>query len=650
MLKRKIGLVMTLMISNLLIASAFGVIVNNIKANEQSLEVVKDVWNESGWVNEINADNGDTVTFRITVTYHNVTQPQYQHYAENISIDDKLPDGLEYVVGSAEPFEPDISGNILIWDLGSTILYDDQSYVITFNATINSDEGQLTNFAQAEADEHCTSLHITSFDIALVNVNVLNPCISVEKYVFNGCNWTETVIVEENTDVIFEIVVENIGDADLEVYVNDTFPDGLEYNDSATVNDIPQEPTFVGDIFYWHFEIVKPNDIITIQFSAHVDANPCSENVNLVRVTGFTNCSEEVKDSDTATVIVNGECVQKQVWDGDSWEEETDANIGDIVSFKITVTYDGNLTLKQIKVKDELPECLEYVEGSAEPEEPEVSGDGITLWWNFSEEYNLGNGESLEITFDANVISNYCDPAENWVYVTGMECGVHPWYGEDSAIVNIGCELVADAGGPYTGNVSNEITITGSATGGKPPYNYKWDLDNDGQYDDATGAIITHSWNQEGTYIIWLKITDENNNTDTDYASVTIIGEVNKPPSKPIIYGQNIGKPGIEYEYTFISTDPDEDVIAKYTVNWGDGNNEIIEGPFESGMAVKTSHSWVKKGTYIINAKASDIHGLDSYWGTLNIKMPRNRILNIGLFEHFSNHFPILQKLLQRLG
>ncbi len=93
---------------------------------------------------------------------------------------------------------------------------------------------------------------------------------------------------------------------------------------------------------------------------------------------------------------------------------------------------------------------------------------------------------------------------------------------QDSARVYVECDYTADAGGPYSGDIDEEIEITGIATDGNPPYLYQWDLDNDGGFDDATGATITHSWSEAGSYIIRLKVTDEDNQIAEDYAAVNI--------------------------------------------------------------------------------------------------------------------------------
>jgi len=84
--------------------------------------------------------------------------------------------------------------------------------------------------------------------------------------------------------------------------------------------------------------------------------------------------------------------------------------------------------------------------------------------------------------------------------------------------------LEADAGGPYYGYVGQPITLEGSATGGVPPYHFAWDLDNDGEYDDATGDTVTWTWSTAGTYTVGLQVTDSATpaNVSTDDATVVV--------------------------------------------------------------------------------------------------------------------------------
>ena len=89
--------------------------------------------------------------------------------------------------------------------------------------------------------------------------------------------------------------------------------------------------------------------------------------------------------------------------------------------------------------------------------------------------------------------------------------------------------FTADAGGPYSGIVGESITLEGSASGGTPDYTYDWDLDNDGQYDDATGASPSYSWDTADIYTIGLRVTDDTAATATDTAMVTVTEEAFDP-------------------------------------------------------------------------------------------------------------------------
>jgi len=69
---------------------------------------------------------------------------------------------------------------------------------------------------------------------------------------------------------------------------------------------------------------------------------------------------------------------------------------------------------------------------------------------------------------------------------------------------------VADAGGPYTGDEGSAIILDASGS-----YDlddvivlYEWDLDNDAEYDDATGVATTAVFNDDGVYTVGLKVTD----------------------------------------------------------------------------------------------------------------------------------------------
>jgi outer membrane protein assembly factor BamB len=109
-------------------------------------------------------------------------------------------------------------------------------------------------------------------------------------------------------------------------------------------------------------------------------------------------------------------------------------------------------------------------------------------------------------------------------------------------------------------------------------------------------------------------------------------------PVVPSVDGPASGKIKQTYNYTVVSTDPEGNNISYY-VDWGDGSNTGWIGPFNSGHELTVNHTWAKRGTYIIKAKAVDNYSAESGWGTLSVTMP---------LSYESPHHPFLDWLLSR--
>ncbi|MCX7843752.1 MAG: choice-of-anchor D domain-containing protein [Candidatus Bipolaricaulota bacterium] len=90
--------------------------------------------------------------------------------------------------------------------------------------------------------------------------------------------------------------------------------------------------------------------------------------------------------------------------------------------------------------------------------------------------------------------------------------------------------LSVSAGGPYRGVVGIPVTLRATASGGFSPYAFAWDLDQDGEYDDASGAEVTWTWFAPGTYTLGVQARDSQGYTATDRTVATIAparGDVN---------------------------------------------------------------------------------------------------------------------------
>ena len=126
---------------------------------------------------------------------------------------------------------------------------------------------------------------------------------------------------------------------------------------------------------------------------------------------------------------------------------------------------------------------------------------------------------------------------------------------------------------------------------------------------------------------------------------------INLPPDKPTISGTKEGQVGVDYEYNFSTTDPENQNIS-YEIQWGDGNESGWLGPYKSGTKITLNHTWIKKGNYKIRCRARDIYNELSNWATLEVSMPRNKPFNFNfnllrwLFDQFPNAFPIVKYLL----
>lgn len=90
---------------------------------------------------------------------------------------------------------------------------------------------------------------------------------------------------------------------------------------------------------------------------------------------------------------------------------------------------------------------------------------------------------------------------------------------------------VAQTDSAYTINEGESLTLdAGSSSDPEDdPLTFAWDLDGDGQYDDASGDSPTIAWSalpadlqQNGTYTISVQVSDDSGNSDTADATLTI--------------------------------------------------------------------------------------------------------------------------------
>jgi hypothetical protein len=176
-----------------------------------------------------------------------------------------------------------------------------------------------------------------------------------------------------------------------------------------------------------------------------------------------------------------------------------------------------------------------------------------------------------------------------------------------------------------------------------------------GPYLSGEVVTVSHIWENPDTYEIKAKAMDSHY-AESEWSEPHIITiAANQKPTSTTITGPILGFGGTEYEFNFVSTDPDGHDLY-YRVNWDDGDIEEWFGPYSSGEVVKLSHSWKLKGSYWIKAWAKDTLGEESPQASYKFtvltnanKEKTNYFVLSEVLVRLAERFPLMNKILQSL-
>lgn len=179
----------------------------------------------------------------------------------------------------------------------------------------------------------------------------------------------------------------------------------------------------------------------------------------------------------------------------------------------------------------------------------------------------------------------------------------------------------------------NYTTSTTDREGQQVQYQFSWD---DGTITGWTslqpsGQSITssHTWDRVGTYHVMVRARDENGSVSgwSSSRKVYIGVQPNAPPlPPPTPSGPARGEPLTSYQFSVVTTDPDDDNIY-YGWDWnGDGTADEWMGSYPSGQSITTAHTWTSGGVYTVQVKAKDVRGATSRWSDpLVVAIPPNQ-------------------------
>lgn len=147
-----------------------------------------------------------------------------------------------------------------------------------------------------------------------------------------------------------------------------------------------------------------------------------------------------------------------------------------------------------------------------------------------------------------------------------------------------------DAGGPYTAQAENSIQFQGTISGGTAPYSYVWSF-GDGTYAYEEDPVKTYA--TPGTYTATLSVTDYNNQTCSDTASVT----VTTIPVALTCYAGNDQQGTVNVAMAFTATASGGTGYYSYSWAFGDGN---------SGTGNPGNHIYATAGVYTVTLTVND--------------------------------------------
>lgn len=194
----------------------------------------------------------------------------------------------------------------------------------------------------------------------------------------------------------------------------------------------------------------------------------------------------------------------------------------------------------------------------------------------------------------------------------------------------------ANAGLDKTVNEGNAVTLNGTGStdpdGNEDIISYNWDF---GDGNTGSGAILNHTYLNNGVYTATLTVTDTAGETSTDTATITVNNVA------PII--NSIGSiepvlPGIQINTN--ASFSDAGVLDTHTAtwNWGDGNSSagVVSETNGSGT-VTGNHTYSSPGVYTVTLTVNDGTDIGSQTLTITILTASQTINNlVDLVETFN--------------
>jgi uncharacterized repeat protein (TIGR01451 family) len=349
-------------------------------------------------VNDTAPDVGDTVTFTLTLSNAGPDA------ATNVSVEDVIPDGFSYVAGSIAGGDArdDSGAPTLTWTINTIVSGTsvDLSYQVLVLAS-----GNHTNVAQVMASDQYDPDSIPGNGDGTEDDQ---DSITAQQ----SADLSLTKTVDDSTPdvgdtVTFTITVANAGpDAATNVSVNDVLPGGFSYAGGSITGGDARDDTG-SPTLTWTIITLASGASVDLTFQAIVLASGNHTNTAQVMdadqfdpdsapANDDGDQSEDDEDAATVALQVADLSLDKTV-------NDTNPDVGDTVTFTITVSNAGPDAAANVSVRDVLPSGFSYLGGSIAGGNSRSDASAPTLNWTIN---NLASGTSVDLTFRATVLAS----------------------------------------------------------------------------------------------------------------------------------------------------------------------------------------------------------------------------------------------------
>ena len=340
---------------------------------------------------------------------------------------------------------------------------------------------------------------------------------------------------------------------------------------------------------------------------------------------------------------VNGNLQWEKTFGGIHWDH----------AYSVHQTTDGGYILAGDSITDDILSSTLGNKGTEMVWLIKTDSNGNKQWDKKCDEDLEQGGRSVQQTTDGGyIVCGYLQTgtSENSVWLIKTDSnGNKQWdkkYGGEEWDEGQSVQQTSDGGYIITGSTQSfgagkcDVWVIKTDSNG----NIQWDKTFGGGSYDAGYSVRQTS---DGGYIV----TGNTRSFGAGYWDVYLIkmdSDGNEHPNKPIINGPGNGKTSETCYYSISTTDPNDDEIFYY-IDWGDLNNTGWIGPYSSGKYITANHNWSIDGTYLLKVKSKDIFEAESEWATLEVSMPKNKVISypiIRFLEQYIHLFPKLRQIL----